>query len=346
MFGVYRTLLAIMVVTQHLAGVHVLGAYAVFGFYILSGYLMTSIMQCNYGYSPVGVGKYALNRFLRIYPMYWLSILLSVLLISCLGQSFSIAFHEAIYIPTTAYEYVRNIFIFFPVVESPRLTPPAWALTVELCFYILIGLGISRNERWVTTWLIVSVAYHLAANFLNKDWDSIYFSIPAASLPFATGAFIFHFKDRLWPVSKAAAKFIPKILPIIVFVLVLINWKLGVVSGYDRSICFYCNYLLCSLMVLLLANWDAVSFVSPKVDKWFGNLSYPIYVIHYQVGLLVMAALHYVGIVSSPKDLHILLVSLPLIFLIAWLMVIGIEQPIERIRARVRPSVKSVPRYS
>ena len=51
MFGTYRTLLALMIVALHLGGVPVIGGYAVFGFYILSGYLMTLIMQTSYGYS-------------------------------------------------------------------------------------------------------------------------------------------------------------------------------------------------------------------------------------------------------------------------------------------------------
>jgi len=48
-----------------------IGFYMVFGFFVLSGYLMTFIMHKKYGYSVRGVGAYALNRFLRIYPLYW-----------------------------------------------------------------------------------------------------------------------------------------------------------------------------------------------------------------------------------------------------------------------------------
>lgn len=73
MFGTYRTLLAVMVIFLHLGGMPVIGGYAVFGFYILSGYLMTLIMHKNYGYTRDGVARYAINRFLRIYPIYWVS---------------------------------------------------------------------------------------------------------------------------------------------------------------------------------------------------------------------------------------------------------------------------------
>jgi len=57
MFGTYRIFLALMVVALHLGGIPKIGAYAVFGFYCLSGYLMTLIMQTNYGYTATGVTK-------------------------------------------------------------------------------------------------------------------------------------------------------------------------------------------------------------------------------------------------------------------------------------------------
>jgi len=87
MFGTYRTLLALMVVALHLGGLS-MGGYAVFGFYVLSGYLMTLIMQNNYGYSALGFYKYALNRFLRIYPIYWVSIVFSAILVWYFGLVF------------------------------------------------------------------------------------------------------------------------------------------------------------------------------------------------------------------------------------------------------------------
>lgn len=42
MFGVYRTALALLVVAGHLGPLEHVGPYAVFAFYVLSGYLMTA----------------------------------------------------------------------------------------------------------------------------------------------------------------------------------------------------------------------------------------------------------------------------------------------------------------
>ena len=108
MFGTYRILLALTVVFVHFTQIADLsGLYAVFGFFVLSGYLMTLIMNETYGYTAAGIGAYALNRFLRIYPIYWFSCLIAigiVLLISgniWTGQS-------GFFLPETPREWLQN----------------------------------------------------------------------------------------------------------------------------------------------------------------------------------------------------------------------------------------------
>ena len=66
--GTYRTLLAIAVVATHFGGVNGFGLVAVFGFYSLSRFLMTLLVTGPYQ----GRRKaFLLNRFLRLYPLYW-----------------------------------------------------------------------------------------------------------------------------------------------------------------------------------------------------------------------------------------------------------------------------------
>ena len=71
--GSWRFFLAFLVVISHLWKDMIGGpaAYAVWGFYVLSGYLMTLVLNEKYGPSINGLKRYAYNRFLRIYPLYW-----------------------------------------------------------------------------------------------------------------------------------------------------------------------------------------------------------------------------------------------------------------------------------
>lgn len=105
MFGTCRTALAMMVVMLHYAKLAYIGNYAVFGFFALSGYLMTFIMQKNYGYTTRGLGAYALNRFLRIYPLYWMSCLVAFAILLFLGTEYTTAVNPAFAIPDTLVQW-------------------------------------------------------------------------------------------------------------------------------------------------------------------------------------------------------------------------------------------------
>lgn len=76
---------------------------------------------------------------------------------------------------------------------SPQLLPTAWAVTNEIVFYVLIGLGLSKTPGRTLLWFLVSLVYSvLAADYAPKNADLNYFLPSAASLPFALGALAYH----------------------------------------------------------------------------------------------------------------------------------------------------------
>ncbi len=336
MFGTYRTLLALMVVALHLGGIPVIGAYAVFGFYTLSGYLMTFIMQNNYGYTPGGIYKYAVNRFLRIYPIYWIALLFSVGLAWYLGNGFTSNYHPAFYLPDDLFGLAKNLLLFFPFQERPRLAPPAWALTVELFFYILIGLGISKNKRRTVVWLGLSILYHGLIIAFQMGWHQRYYTIPAASLPFATGAMIYHFKDRLIHYADQKMGRLDPFSAYIIFSVILINWFIGYLTAQSEGISFYLNYVLSAAMVVILSEKRVLPLISRTFDRWMGDFSYPIYLIHYQVGLVVVIFSGSLGFELKRPNLTLMSVSIPMIFLFSWMITITVARPLESLRSKVK----------
>jgi peptidoglycan/LPS O-acetylase OafA/YrhL len=69
LFGIFRFTLALNVMIFHVMAIKVIGPYAVYSFFILSGFLMTTIMKNTYGYTVSGFKSYAYNRLLRIFPI-------------------------------------------------------------------------------------------------------------------------------------------------------------------------------------------------------------------------------------------------------------------------------------
>ncbi len=335
MFGLYRTLLALMVVALHLGGVPWIGGYAVFGFYTLSGYLMTLIMHQNYGYSVNGFLKYSVNRFLRVYPLYWVSALLSLLLIYVFGESYTSDYHRDLYYPPTITDIIKNGLIIFPDLTTARLVPAAWALTVELFFYMLIGLGLSKNKSVVIFWVVLSVIYHALA--LTMGYER-YLSLLAASLPFSIGAFIYHYKAKLLSFLVFGKILTMRWSAWMIFILILLNWYVGYVFDCNVGIPFYINCVFCALMVVVLSQQKTLPFISKTTDQWIGDLSYPIYLVHHQVGILVGAALTLMGPNNKIPDLALMFAAIPFILIVSWLLTVILERPIERARLAIKQS--------
>lgn len=265
MFGLFRTCLALLVVVGHLHGPFELGTYAVFGFYILSGYLMTTIMHESYGYSFSGKVKFAINRFLRIFPTYWTAILISILFLFLFGNKIT-NFKDTIYLPNNLEEWTRNIFLIFTPSSMPRLSPATWALTVEVFYYALICIGISKYPRRTIYWLGLSSVYTILLLLENpSNWTARYFPIPAASLPFSIGASIYHYKSffkqalQASRISKASVWFCIICLNFLLFFLVdkTIN------SNYLFTLGFYLNLIFMTLCITALLT-EGIPFLDRK----------------------------------------------------------------------------------
>jgi peptidoglycan/LPS O-acetylase OafA/YrhL len=67
-----RYILAATVAQTHLwpLGAEWTGPIAVFGFYTLSGYLITRVLNTRYGFSWMGMSCFIGNRILRLWPAY------------------------------------------------------------------------------------------------------------------------------------------------------------------------------------------------------------------------------------------------------------------------------------
>ena len=114
MLGLFRYLLAMMVVLSHLWPWTAWwqGTYAVFGFYVISGYLMTLIVNVTYAKSGTGFLGFWLNRVLRIYPPYYFALLVSFLVIFLLPVDFVARWNPKLRMPEGWYEWFSNLAIW------------------------------------------------------------------------------------------------------------------------------------------------------------------------------------------------------------------------------------------
>lgn len=271
MIGMLRFVLASLVVANHvyLPTANQVGAHAVAGFYIISGFLMTKVLNEVYGYSPRGLGRFLVNRFLRIYPLYWIFLATSLVLLSFFPMTFGQTYSN-MKMPQTAYDMVRNVTLW-DLPRAPEIViPPAWTLTVEVFFYLAMALVLSRHRFIVMAWVIVSLAIAVWLIASHAPYSQRYTPTYAASLFFSTGALLYFYPrirealmiDRRWALAG-----------LVVFcVAPLLARRAGFpplgVGYYGPAILFL--FIFVTLQRVRSGPWD----------RWLGDLAYPVFITH------------------------------------------------------------------
>jgi len=154
-------------------------------------------MNKKYGFSTKGKIYYLKERLFRIFPAYWFSILLSIVLISLIPVDFVNAYHVALKMSEDILIWLKNIFIIgLHPCFSTRLMPPVWALNIELLYYIVIGFITSRSFKLT---LIATSTFFILCCYIIFRSQSPYSEIAGSGLPFMLGGclyFVFKIKYR------------------------------------------------------------------------------------------------------------------------------------------------------
>lgn len=335
MLGLLRTSLALIVVMQHLwLRESQIGVFAVSAFFVISGYLMTRVMQDRYGYHWRGRKAFLVNRFLRIYPQYWAAVALGVMVLVTLSAV--PGHHPAMGLPGSPTEWVQNLTLAFvgwmPNEVRPKVVQVSWALTVEVFFYALICAGVSRTPRRVAIWLTASVVYVLTTYAAGLPWTSRYYPIMAGSLPFAVGAGIYFLSRHPTVVSVAKSRAGGWL-----YVLLMLNTALCSYSPGDAA--YFSNLAISAALVLVLAAGGGVVPIPQRVDARLGDYCYPIYLIHLQAGIVTAYILH--GEWMTGTD--VLLVGVLMTVIGCWALLRYVDRPIQRYRNRIKLELRQLP---
>lgn len=351
MFGTFRTLLSILVTIGHLFGPVQLGIYAVFGFYILSGFLMTTIMHESYSYTFEGRKKYLINRFLRIYPTYWFTILISICIFIFLGDDIS-SYSTRMYLPNSFISWIGNILLLFSSNIKPHFSTPAWTLTVELFFYLAICCGISKSKKITLAWLTCSLIYTVYLLITEPNhWQARYSPIQAASLPFSIGSSIYYYQEYL-------KYFLEKIYlnkPLLWFAMIILNFRISFFLEKQCNINFlftFGMYINLIIMVFAITSLIDKSFplTSESLDKKIGSISYSIYLHHLQIGALLYV-LYFKNIIGEPVTYErlmtwggfmFLISSLVVIILLSFFVVWLIDDRVDILRKKIKNNQTSI----
>lgn len=344
-FGMYRYILALTVIVSHLCGTVILGWLAVHGFFILSGYLMTVILHRDYGYDKAGLSGFLINRILRLFPLYWCILIGTVFLFVMIGADKTGDFYPRMALPDNFGGWAANISLIYPhwfPSRAPQIiSTPSWTLTIELLFYALMALGLSRGKGITAIWCLASLLYGMITHIAGLELNWRYATLAAGSLPFALGASLYHCQGFL---QRHSNIFESRFLGTWLCVLLIINALFCLVAASEGwtlllNLTFYSNMILSAGLIAnlsFLAKPTDKTFVE-KIDRVAGDLSYPTYLMHMPVAFGLS---YYVfGTTERSFDensLILLAMTITLCAIIGMALTRYIDSPIQNIRNRFR----------
>ena len=198
MLGTIRFFLALTVALGHanvrIAGLNP-GVMSVVCFYLISGYVMTSLIRAHYLALP-RMPHFYLDRALRIYPQYLLIVALT-LAWYFLGQPNSYFLGHA---PQWR-DVLNNLgvvplnYYMFNGSDQFTLIPPAWSLGAELQFYVLLPLLLLWRLRSLAFMVGIAVFAAAAAGMINSELYG-YRLLPGVLTFFLLGSILYDWREQ------------------------------------------------------------------------------------------------------------------------------------------------------
>lgn len=348
LFGSYRAALALAVVVSHsqtMLGPNFLqpielGNIAVMSFFVLSGFIISEGGSTFYRSRPFA---FLINRFWRIAPTYWMALTISIAVHFVLSKAELLTFPDAYATPPHelfgARTIMANVFGIFPFLARTGITGDAgyvfvrfaWAVMVEVIFYLtafgcFCAATLLPHFRTVVYGSVV--ASMLALHLVNDYWRPIFDALTFAPY-FALGACLYGMmRGSRMAIGGAALSFAEMVLHYLRYA----QGKIGLAEALSgASLPVMVSLCVMALMpaLIIILNRTAVSREARTVDRRLGDLSYPMYVNHYTV-LVLMASL------TAAQGWAAFIATLLVSAALSWLVALAVETPLRSIRNRIR----------
>jgi peptidoglycan/LPS O-acetylase OafA/YrhL len=266
--GLYRLVLASMVVVQHFSRLH-LGLWAVYTFFILSGYWIALMYRKKYRHTKRAVLTFWLSRYLRLLPVYLVCSVLALLAYRlCSPRWFD---YQVLRDPAWV---IRALAIVTSSSQRRVALGPAWTLDIEMQFYFLAPLLLvllNRSRQALAVGAMVAVA--LLGLFMWKLE-----SLPKYLCFFLAGVLVDYAGWR--PAARTALLSAGAFAGIVAAVLLNPHWRSVLIFPY--SVSSDPARRLCTFLAFVGLPFAAyiVSHPSDTLDRHLGDLAYSVYLFH------------------------------------------------------------------
>lgn len=343
--GMLRLALAMAVLLSHLppATFHFMsGGVAVQAFFIVSGFYMSLVLSGKYADRTL----FYSNRILRLAPTYFVMMALAGIALfgfSITATAWPAIFESAYSNPVSAVILVlENVFVvgqemlyWFkispedgtlfldlegglptedePVAWQALLVPQSWSLSMELMFYAIAPFLVRCGWKTLAAIAAASIALRFAGHALPVDyglWQGRFF--PTALFMFVFGMLA----HRAAPLAARLPKLTGWVVALATLALVVCQPMLGLPNEAGRWLIYIA--IACAIPFIFHA------FKDNAIDRWIGELSYPMYLSH----LLIVA------LVLTFQPPFAAWVAIGATLVVSALFVVIVESPVDRWRQR------------
>jgi peptidoglycan/LPS O-acetylase OafA/YrhL len=264
--GYYRLILALLVAASHAGltfGRFNPGEIAVVSFFLLSGYVMTALID-RYYLDFRRIGPFYLDRALRLYPQFLVYSLAMIVAAEWFGLR-----HLWMSAPPTLASDAAQL-TMLPLAFSERfpnmLLPQAWSLGLELMFYAVFPFFLIPGERMMAAYASGLVFLFAFCGRISADWFA-YRILPGVLFVFILGSWIRRPESRFGRAPLAVAYAIA----VTALIVALTIWP-------RRT-------SVCDMLIGLVAGLPIVYGLSrARIDGWgntlAGDLSYGVFLNH------------------------------------------------------------------
>ncbi len=341
MFGVYRFLLALLVVIEHaglIKNFHV-GAVGVIGFYILAGYVMNHSFRRNFSLQLSNVPQFYLDRFLRIYPIYWFILFIVVIFFIAIEarsihlNSWNLLTNLSL-VPLNFFMFLdaKDIFI---VRDSTFPVPPAPSVGLEIQFYLLIPFLLYFRPLLYIAFVVSFMVFTFAMYGEIDPYNYGYILLPGTLFIFLTGSVLYNY---LHGIDGRICKRYLVSIPVLLFaVLGILVYKRKIDLGHNLEIItgFYIGLAATFFLSQVEFKTPEMKKVGYRIDKFMGGVSYPIFLSHW-LSIWIAEYVARVNLYNPSERGRVVLIILMTIAISA-ISYVYVDSGIQRLRKKIQP---------
>lgn len=273
-------------------------------FFALSGFVICHAYQRRMELGMTAT-DYSVRRLIRLYPIIPIAIVLGALVYAV---KVVVQGRSDLLLGVAGSSLLHTLFLPSPFlladkeIEGWAINPPLWSLTAELVANLAFGLGLwklrVRGLALVAAagaFAFALCAVHVGVTNVGGEWELLYIGAARVVYPFCAGMI-------LWRLTRGhrPKRQVPAVVALALMLAIILAPDMGAFNLY------YGLFAIWVLVPLIVYVGAFRSSINSRSVLLLGELSYPIYLVHFPVVRILTFASRRLGLTEHPALLVLL----------------------------------------